>query len=123
MKKVFLAFIALVLTSQAHASLKLQDERQGGLLYGFLTMVESAQNGGDGVLLVSAEISCTMHNNNNQYYCMSDVGGITGEIAELVYKSFPIDTEENVDSVTIRRGSVTCASIEESGKVPRFNCY
>ncbi|WP_413569453.1 hypothetical protein ACLWBD_02805 [Bdellovibrio sp. HCB117] len=122
MKKIVLAIATLALTLQAHAELKITDPAKGGLLFGFLATMESPQNAGDGVLLVSADVSCALHK-NKQVYCMSSEGGITGEIAEELYLSFSPKSEEQFDDVTVRRGHVACASIEESGKAPRYNCF
>ena len=128
MNKIILALSVLLLSAQSYAGPKITDVRQGGFLYGFLTSIEDAQNAGDGVLIVAADISCTKHKSSDptavdSYYCMGEVGGITGDLAQLVYQSFKASTEEKQDDITIRSGTVACASIEESGQAPRFNCY
>jgi hypothetical protein len=123
LKKTFCTVALLTYSLTTLAGPKITDSRTSGLLYGFLTTIENAQNAGDGVLIVSADLSCSKHKINEQYYCMSDVGGITGDIAKSVYLSFPEETEEIFDQVTVRRGSVGCTSIEESGKAPLFNCF
>lgn len=123
MIKVMMTALVFFLSMQAHAKLKIDDSRQGAMVYGFLSTLASPQNAGDGVLLVSAEVSCSLHKGNGQHYCMSDVGGITGDIAATLYQSFSKDAQEDFGEVTLRSGVVSCASIEESGKAARFNCY
>jgi hypothetical protein len=122
MKKILL-FMILTLTFQAYAGPKISESSNAGFLYGFLTTIENAKNAGDGVLIVSADVNCSKHLKSDQYFCMSDVGGITGDIAKLVYESFSKNTEETFDLAIVRRGTVTCLSVEESNKLPRFNCY
>ncbi len=115
--------IVLAFSLQANAKLNIDDSRQGALVYGFLATLTSPQNAGDGVLVVSADVSCTLHKSSAQHYCMSDVGGITGDVAGTLFESFSDKSQEEFGDVSLRSGAVTCASIEKDGKAPTYTCY
>lgn len=126
MKNVIFALLVASFSISAQA-VTVKESRAAGLLYGFLSTIEQPQNAGDGVLIVSAEISCTKHSAQNSvtsdsYYCMAEVGGITGDLAESVYSQLSKKSEENFDGITVRSGNASCFSVEAPGKAPRFEC-
>ena len=127
MKRVIFALFIAVISISAQADVTVKESRAAGLLYGFLSTIEQPQNAGDGVLIVSAEIVCTKHVAQSKvasdsYYCMADIGGITGDLAESVYLQLPKKLEQNIDDITVRTGNASCFSVEETGKAARFEC-
>ncbi len=122
-KKMSIYFALLTISLSAQAGPIISDSRQAGFLFGFLTTIESTQNAGDGALIVSADFSCTKHLLSEQYYCMSDIGGITGDIASIVYESFPEKSEEFFDDIIKRHGNVSCVSFEKADSAVQFNCF
>lgn len=127
MKQTLILMATIALTLQAQARLDMKDSRMAGLMYGFLSVLAQPENAGDGVLVVTSEVSCNEQKStnptiSNSYYCMADIGGITGDVAEKVYNSMTTKGQESFDNITVRTGNVTCNSVELSGKAPRFSC-
>lgn len=128
MKWTLILIATIALTMQAQARVNIKDSRTAGLMYGFLSVLSQPENAGDGVLVVSAEVTCNEQKSSNptrsdSYYCMADIGGITGDIAQTVYESLGTKGQESFDDgITARKGQVSCSSVEASGKAPRFSC-
>ncbi|MFN3698118.1 MAG: hypothetical protein ACK4VO_11830 [Pseudobdellovibrio sp.] len=122
MKKLLITSMILLFSAQSFASLRLT-HAEAGLVYAFVNTVSAdLQNAGDGVLVNSALISCTKHESNEQYYCMSDIGGLTGDIAKKLYNSMSKSTEENLDGVVLRNGNISCSSVSKNNKAETYKC-
>lgn len=122
MKKLFITSLVLLFSAQSFASLKLTNA-EAGLVYAFVNTVSSdLQNAGDGVLVNSALINCTKHESNEQYYCMSDIGGLTGDIAKKLYNSMSKSTEQNMDGIVLRNGDINCSSVSLNNKAETYKC-
>ncbi len=130
MKNVFLATLVIPLIQLASLSahaVTIKDTRAAGLLYGFLSAIEQPQNAGDGVLIATADLSCSKVISkspvvSDSYECTIDIGGISGDLAQTVFSQLPAASQENFDGISVRTGTASCFSIEVSGKAPRFEC-
>lgn len=126
MKNLIFTILVASFSFSAQA-VTVKESRAARLLYGFLSTIEQPQNAGDGILIVSADISCTKHTAqsivaSDSYYCIAEVGGIAGDLAETVYSQLSKKSEEVFDNVTVRTGTASCMSVETAGKAPRFEC-
>jgi len=122
MKKIFITSLVLLFSAQSFASLKLTNA-EAGLVYAFVnTLSKELQNAGKGVFINSALVSCTKHESNEQFFCMSGIGGLTGDIAKKLYNSMSESTEQNIDGLITREGDITCSSLAKEAQAEAYKC-